>query len=102
MIFVKAKDFKNRNIYKKKELVIKLQKLLFINMLNDKKYTKKEKSKFLYFFLKKKNNIKTKILFRCIITNRGRGVFRPFNVSRLVLKEMIHAGLIPGYSKSVW
>lgn len=102
MIFLKAKDLKIRKFYNKTELTRKIRKFLFINLLNNKYYNKKIKGKLLYLFLKKEKRIKTKIMSRCIITNRGRGVYKPFNVSRLVLREMIHSGLVPGYIKAVW
>lgn len=102
MIFLRAKDLKNRNSYKKKEVNKKIKKFLFINLLNNSQFSKKDKSKFLYLFLKKETKFKTKITLRCAITNRSRGNFRLFNVSRLVLRDMIHLGIIPGYSKAVW
>ena len=102
MIFLKAKDLKNRQSYKKNELTKKIKKFVFINLLNNDKYQKKIKSKLLYLFLKKEKRIKTKLMFRCILTNRGRGNYRSFNVSRLILRDMIHLGLVPGFVKAVW
>ena len=102
MIFLKAKDIKNRNLYHKKYLNRKIQKLLFINLLNNNKTDKKMKRKLLFFFLKQNKISKVRITSRCIITNRSRGVFRPFNVSRIVLRNMIHLGIVPGYGKAVW
>jgi small subunit ribosomal protein S14 len=102
MIFLKAKDLKNRVFFNKNEVTKKIKKFLFIHLLNNNIYSQKQKSDFLYFFLKKEQNHKSKIRLRCIITNRSRGNFRPFNVSRLVLREMIHLGIVPGYTKAVW
>lgn len=39
---------------------------------------------------------------RCSITGRGNGYMRKFGVSRQVFREMAHAGLIPGVTKSSW
>jgi ribosomal protein S14 len=102
MIFLKAKDSKNRLLYSKNEVNKKIKKFLFINLLNNKKYSKIEKKKFLYFFLKKESKNKSRITSRCSISNRSRGVYRPFNISRIILRDMIHLGLVPGYIKSVW
>lgn len=102
MIFLKAKDSKNRLLYKKSELSKKIKKFIFINCLNNNKYKKKTKSKLLYLFLQKEKRVKTKLMFRCVLTNRGRGNYRPFNVSRLILRDMIHLGLVPGFVKAVW
>jgi len=45
---------------------------------------------------------KTEIVRRCIINNRSRGVLRAFGVSRILLKDYLSSGYIPGYVKAVW
>ena len=39
---------------------------------------------------------------RCWVTGRSRGFYRDFVLSRHVLREMAHDGLIPGLTKSSW
>lgn len=39
---------------------------------------------------------------RCTFTGRPRGYYRKFGISRLCLREMALAGLIPGMTKSSW
>jgi len=39
---------------------------------------------------------------RCTITGRPKGFFRAFGLSRHVLREMAHEGLLPGVTKSSW
>jgi len=39
---------------------------------------------------------------RCWATGRSRGFYRDFGLSRHVLREMAHEGLIPGLTKSSW
>ncbi len=39
---------------------------------------------------------------RCMITGRPKGYFRDFGLSRHVLREMAHDGLLPGVKKSSW
>ena len=34
--------------------------------------------------------------------NRGRGVLRPYGISRTLMRELMQFGVIPGYSKAVW
>lgn len=102
MLFLKKKDLKRRNSYKKNEILKSINKFLFINLLNSDKYLKKDKSKFLRAMIKKTKESKTKIVLRCSITNRSRGNFRPFNISRFLLRDMIHLGIVPGFSKAVW
>ena len=105
MIFLKQKDIFNINTYNKVELANNINKFLFIHLLNSKFYNKNQKSKFFRAFIL--NNLKykakkSKIILRCKSTNRGRGIFRPYNISRGVLREMIHSGLVPGFKKAVW
>ena len=44
----------------------------------------------------------TRIRNRCMITGRARGVYRKFNISRIMLREMAADGLIPGVRKASW
>ncbi len=57
-------------------------------------------------FLKDKNSAKsrskTRVVNRCVLNNRGRGVLRPYGISRTLLRELMQFGTIPGYSKAVW
>jgi small subunit ribosomal protein S14 len=39
---------------------------------------------------------------RCMITGRPKGYYRDFGLSRHVLREMAHQGLLPGVRKSSW
>ena len=44
----------------------------------------------------------TRIRNRCMITGRARGVYRKFNISRIMLREMVADGLVPGVRKASW
>ena len=39
---------------------------------------------------------------RCWVTGRSRGFYKDCGLSRHVLREMAHEGLIPGLTKSSW
>jgi small subunit ribosomal protein S14 len=39
---------------------------------------------------------------RCWVTGRSRGFYKDFGLSRHVLREMAHEGLIPGLKKASW
>jgi small subunit ribosomal protein S14 len=39
---------------------------------------------------------------RCWVTGRSRGYYRDFGLSRNVLREWAHQGLLPGVVKSSW
>lgn len=49
-----------------------------------------------------RNSAKIRIRNRCWKTGRPRGYFRDFGISRHVLREMAHQGLLPGVIKSSW
>ena len=39
---------------------------------------------------------------RCVLTGRTRGVYRKFGLSRIKIRELSMAGLLPGVVKSSW
>ena len=39
---------------------------------------------------------------RCWVTGRSRAYYKDFGLSRHVLREMAHEGMIPGLTKSSW
>ena len=39
---------------------------------------------------------------RCWVTGRSRAFYKDFGISRHVLREMAHEGIIPGLTKSSW
>lgn len=49
-----------------------------------------------------RNSTPSRIRLRCWLTGRPRGNYRAFGVSRHVLREMAHQGLLPGVTKSSW
>ncbi len=49
-----------------------------------------------------RNSAPTRLHNRCWATGRPRGYYRDFGLSRHVLREMAHAGLLPGVVKSSW
>jgi small subunit ribosomal protein S14 len=49
-----------------------------------------------------RNSSAVRLRNRCMITGRSRGYHRDFGLSRNVLREMAHQGLLPGVVKSSW
>jgi small subunit ribosomal protein S14 len=49
-----------------------------------------------------KNSSSVRLHNRCTITGRPKGYFRDFGLSRHVLREMAHQGLLPGVKKASW
>lgn len=49
-----------------------------------------------------RNSAPTRVRNRCWVTGRPRGVYRDFGLSRHVIREWAHKGLLPGVVKSSW
>jgi small subunit ribosomal protein S14 len=49
-----------------------------------------------------RNSAKTRVMNRCKITGRPQGVYRKLKISRIALRDLGLAGLIPGMTKSSW
>jgi small subunit ribosomal protein S14 len=49
-----------------------------------------------------RNSSATRIRNRCEVTGRPRGYYRKLRMSRISLRELGSAGLIPGLVKSSW
>nr|YP_009238345.1 ribosomal protein S14 [Bracteacoccus minor]AMO01223.1 ribosomal protein S14 [Bracteacoccus minor] len=49
-----------------------------------------------------KNSSAVRLHNRCTVTGRPKGYYRDFGLSRHVLREMAHEGLLPGVQKSSW
>ncbi len=49
-----------------------------------------------------RNSSKVRVRNRCAVTGRPRGYHRRFDMSRVQLRELASAGLIPGMVKSSW
>ncbi len=73
------------------------KKALDLNLSDDER----EKARFKLQSLPR-NGSATRIANRCLITGRRHGVYRKFMISRIMLRQMAHEGLIPGLKKSSW
>jgi ribosomal protein S14 len=104
MLFYKLRDFNLRKNLLKKEHKIKIYKFIFFSLLNKK--GKKSKGLQKILLLSKKKYFfqcqKIKLIKRCLFNNRARGATGPLNISRLLFRNMLQHGLIPGYKKAVW
>jgi small subunit ribosomal protein S14 len=49
-----------------------------------------------------RSSARTRLHNRCWLTGRPRGYYRDFGLSRHVIREMAHQGLLPGVVKSSW
>ncbi|MAY73278.1 MAG: type Z 30S ribosomal protein S14 [Phycisphaerae bacterium] len=44
----------------------------------------------------------TRVVRRCELTGRARGVYRKFRVSRIMIRKLALEGKIPGMRKASW
>ncbi|MEB3295723.1 MAG: 30S ribosomal protein S14 [Synechococcales bacterium] len=49
-----------------------------------------------------RNSARNRLHNRCWVTGRPHAYYRDFGLSRHVLREMAHQGLLPGVVKSSW
>lgn len=49
-----------------------------------------------------RNSAAVRVRARCFATGRPRGVYRDFGLSRVILRDMMRKGLLPGYTYSSW
>ena len=49
-----------------------------------------------------RNGSKVRIRNRCEVSGRSRAVYRRFKLSRIILRDMVSQGLVPGVTKSSW
>jgi len=49
-----------------------------------------------------RNGAAVRVRNRCSLSGRPRGFYRKFRISRIALRELASAGLIPGMVKSSW
>lgn len=104
MYYLKIKDNKKRQRFKKFELHNTLKFFVYKNILSLISKNPNLKYKHMLYFRilkRKKRNLSTKMVRRCIVTNRSKSI-RPFKISRILARELIGFGVIPGFSKAVW
>jgi len=107
MHYSKVKDNKNRSQFYKQEKKKLVYKYLYIQLISNSKLVNNCSKKILFLFRKSYQKklgsfSKTTLIRRCTSSNRNRSVLRPYNLSRIVLRNFISAGFIPGYKKAVW
>ena len=91
----------NKRIKLSEKFFKKRQNLKKIIM--DKKLTLEERFKAQQKLSKlPRNSSKIRVRNRCQITGRPHGVYRKLKISRIALRDLGLAGLIPGMTKSSW
>jgi ribosomal protein S14 len=107
MLAAKIHDLKIRKSFSKIEKIKKIKKFLFVHLLNPTTNISIIKRNFLLISLLKKQNkynfkARVRMTNRCVLNNRSRGVFRPYGISRVLMRDLMQFGILPGYAKAVW
>ena len=93
------KDKQNRQKFKKYELKHLALKIL----ANNTKIDTKSRHTFNLQLAKLPRNCSiTRIHNRCIFTGRAHGIYKKLKISRILAREFISSGLLPGFTKSSW
>lgn len=105
MVSLKQKDIKVRKLVHKLEKQRLISRLLLTNIKSYNKALPLGVALINYKYFKRNvlsSFSLTKMQNRCILSNRGRGVYKNYNSSRFILRNFIQFGFLPGYKKAVW
>jgi len=85
------------------EIPHKINKFLFTFFLSHNCFKDKSYLRFIMSsLLSSRNSFKSKVVKRCVLRGRNKSVDTKWGLSRIVFRDMIRSGLIPGYKKAVW
>jgi ribosomal protein S14 len=83
------------------EIPHKVNKFLFTFFLRNNSFQDKSYLRFIMTSMSR-NSFKSRVIKRCVLTGRNKSVDTRWGLSRIVFRDMIKSGLIPGYKKAVW
>ena len=94
-----AKDCKKRTLY----LNYELQRLELQALIQDFKVAKEIKAECVrQLNALPRNSSRVRVRNRCLLTGRGRGVYRFCRLSRIKVRDLASTGRILGLRKSSW
>ena len=97
MKFKIVKEKRNRERFARKEARLKMLKAMVANTYLDERIRQNSFDK-----LSKVKGLEHKLVNRCVVTGRSRGVLRKFKVSRMVFKKLGMEGKLVGVRKASW
>ena len=97
---IKRKGLVNRFIRKRKVVKQKLKQITSSSETGNLYEETLELQESLQRF--PRNSLPIRIKNRCWKTGRSRGYYRDFGLSRHVVREMAHEGILPGVIKASW
>ena len=95
----KIKDKKKRNLYKKHEI----ERLDLLSLIHNSSLSEQIRLENRLLLNKlPRNSSLCRTRNRCLLTGRGRGVYRFCRMSRIKVRELASQGKLIGVSKSSW
>ena len=86
-----------------KSTIVKMQKIEeLIKKYAAQRKQLKEKGDYAGLAKLPRNSSATRLRRICKLTGRTRAVYRKFGISRIMLRELYHKGMIPGMRKASW
>ena len=94
----------NRDLRRKQLIAKHAEKRVELRtILKDRNASMEEKLDAQIAFAKlPRNSCPTRLNRRCALTGRSKSYYRKFGVSRIALRELALAGMLPGMRKSSW
>ena len=93
------KDSKKRKLYAKYEL----QRLQLLALVQDSAVSERIKAQCVRQLNDlPRNSCLSRVRNRCLVTGRGRGIYRFCRLSRIKVRELASSGSIAGLRKSSW
>lgn len=103
MKFALERNKKARKNFHLSEIPHRINKFLFTFLLRHNSFQDKSYLRFITTsLLSSRESFKSKVVKRCVLTGRNKSVDTKWGLSRIVFRDMIRSGLIPGYKKAVW
>jgi small subunit ribosomal protein S14 len=97
-------NFKNKDKNRRNKVFkYELKRIEYKSIIHDLSIPKKLR----YSYVQKLNNLpknssNIRVRNRCILTGRGRSVFRFCKLSRIVIRQLAAQGLLTGLKKASW
>ena len=86
-----------------KSTIVKMQKIeQLVKKYAAQRKQLKEKGDYAGLAKLPRNSSATRLRRICKLTGRTRAVYRKFGISRIMLRELYHKGMIPGMRKASW
>ena len=93
------RDKKRRFLVQKYEMIRRVLK----SLISNSRTSHEDRMAYMYRLHNlPRNSSVVRIRNRCLLTGRGRSVYRQFGISRISFRELAGNGFLPGVFKSSW